>query len=1324
MSRRWLRVSLLSLFAVMLVIALALGAFTWVMAKVPAYRTQMQVWLSERAKLDIQFDSLSAQWRGYGPELVFTQATLRSKDGQRVLAVADQGGVGFDLWQALLTGRLNAARFRLEGTELKLQRTQEGHFEFIGQADWPEFNDDLNFDLDALPVGELAIRKVKFSFRDLKTGRGPWSLSGVELDVSRDTDEFLVKGWALLSEELGKDLHFEAQGQGSLQAINQLEWQASIDGSGINLAGWKQVMPDDWPAPIEGGGSFHMNAQFTGGQLHAFGGNINFEQLALSLPAWQLPLPQPDVFQQVVSAQSQSSAATVNNEQTNLEANPWNYSKVALAFEGRSTAQGWLTKFSNFQLERADSPWPASQASVLISFTKQSDGSRSLEKIQATAQTLVLDNLWPLLAYLPENETHAYWRALRATGQIKELDLSYEKPVNTESLLSDPLYSLKFKFDQLGALPVNKKPGIASVSGQFSATNSAGTVAIDSNNAAITLPRLFRTPLPMDQVKGNLSWTHNEQGISLRSDDVAIENSDGKLQATLNLVLPKQGEPVIDAHANIQALAVESVPRYLPAGIMHEHVLNWLDAAFLTGKVTTAEATLKGPLRKFPFHHQEGEFLVNAQVEGLTLQYQKGWLPATELTVAAQFHNSGFSAVATSGKLNGLNVEQIEGGIKDFRDAQLVINGRVSGGLSQGLSFVQRSPVGPAIGDLFQHLTGKGSLQAQVALNLPLKQLEKHKVDIDLAVTKSTLTLPAAQQVLSDLSGRLHIRNTEVTSATLSGRLMQGNFNLKAEPVAGGHYTLIADGQLQAQPLMQFLQLPAWVKLSGATTYRLSMPGYVQKNSSGVRGLYSVSSDLQGLQIDLPEPFGKLAKTQRSLMLNVEMPDISTMQVRASLGELRSLARFKQQKNSWQFDRAGLRADGVAAALPAHTGLRVEGKLDQFSLDEWLHLDAVSHAKNTTASAVQVQDVLRAANVTIDHFYLYGFEWPSLRALLQATESGWRVNVSGDHASGQVNVPYAFTGGQALTLNMDTLWLQTRATAAGKKVASTLSPKDLPAIHAEIKQLKFGDHDFGAMQLSARRTAQGIEVDQLHFTGDTFDGSAQGRWVEAAGGQHTALALTLDSKDVRGTLSQLNYGEAISGKRGKLIANLQWPGGIDAQMLGRASGTIEVQVDEGQLLNVEPGAGRVLGLLSITALPRRLGLDFRDLTNKGLAFDTIHADFTVSEGNARTQNLILRGPTAEIGIAGRIGLGARDYDQTAAVASNVSSALPVAAVAVGAPVVGAAIALFSQIFKEPLKGVSRAYYHIGGRWDDPKVERIDSDIGKASMSGTESGATP
>jgi len=171
-------------------------------------------------------------------------------------------------------------------------------------------------------------------------------------------------------------------------------------------------------------------------------------------------------------------------------------------------------------------------------------------------------------------------------------------------------------------------------------------------------------------------------------------------------------------------------------------------------------------------------------------------------------------------------------------------------------------------------------------------------------------------------------------------------------------------------------------------------------------------------------------------------------------------------------------------------------------------------------------------------------------------------------------------------------------------------------------------------------------------------------------------------------------------------------------LLGRSSGTMEIQLDDGRLLTVQPGAGRMLGLMSIAELPRRLRLDFHDVTDKGLAFDSIHGSFEVKEGNATTPNLLLRGPVAEIGIAGRIGLGKRDYDQTAVVTGDVGSALPVAGVALANPLVGGALLLFTQIFKEPLKGIARAYYHIGGGWDNPKVERIDPDAGRASMLNT------
>jgi uncharacterized protein YhdP len=198
------------------------------------------------------------------------------------------------------------------------------------------------------------------------------------------------------------------------------------------------------------------------------------------------------------------------------------------------------------------------------------------------------------------------------------------------------------------------------------------------------------------------------------------------------------------------------------------------------------------------------------------------------------------------------------------------------------------------------------------------------------------------------------------------------------------------------------------------------------------------------------------------------------------------------------------------------------------------------------------------------------------------------------------------------------------------------------------------------------------------------------------------------------TLRDMGYGDTITGKQGTVVAHVTWPGAPDSELLGRLSGTVSIQIDDGQLLSVQPGAGRIFGLMSVAALPRRLSLDFTDFTDKGLAFDSIRGDFTLKSGDAFTENLLLKGPAAEIGVVGRTGLGERDYDQTAVVTGSLGQSLPVAGALAGGPVVGAALLVFSQIFKEPLKGITRGYYRITGSWDNPVVQRLgDSDKKKA-----------
>ena len=172
--------------------------------------------------------------------------------------------------------------------------------------------------------------------------------------------------------------------------------------------------------------------------------------------------------------------------------------------------------------------------------------------------------------------------------------------------------------------------------------------------------------------------------------------------------------------------------------------------------------------------------------------------------------------------------------------------------------------------------------------------------------------------------------------------------------------------------------------------------------------------------------------------------------------------------------------------------------------------------------------------------------------------------------------------------------------------------------------------------------------------------------------------------------------------------DLSWSGGPAEDYLSSLDGQVKIDFGSGQLKEVEPGAGRVFGLMSIVALPRRLALDFRDVFQKGLGFDAIKGNFRVVNGTTYTCDLSLNGPAVAIGVVGRAGLVTRDYNQAAIVSANFGSALPVVGAVVAGPQVAAAMLIFSQIFKKPLDELGQVYYKVGGSWDEPTIEVSDA----------------
>jgi uncharacterized protein YhdP len=140
---------------------------------------------------------------------------------------------------------------------------------------------------------------------------------------------------------------------------------------------------------------------------------------------------------------------------------------------------------------------------------------------------------------------------------------------------------------------------------------------------------------------------------------------------------------------------------------------------------------------------------------------------------------------------------------------------------------------------------------------------------------------------------------------------------------------------------------------------------------------------------------------------------------------------------------------------------------------------------------------------------------------------------------------------------------------------------------------------------------------------------------------------------------------------------------------------------------VQPGVGRLFGLISVVDLPRRMALDFGDVFGKGFSFDSIAGDFRFADGSANTANLQIKGPAADISVTGRTGLRARDYDQQVLVVPHVGNSLAVVGALAAGPVGAAAGLAVQGLLGKGLNKVASFRYHITGPWDKPVITLIE-----------------
>lgn len=153
-------------------------------------------------------------------------------------------------------------------------------------------------------------------------------------------------------------------------------------------------------------------------------------------------------------------------------------------------------------------------------------------------------------------------------------------------------------------------------------------------------------------------------------------------------------------------------------------------------------------------------------------------------------------------------------------------------------------------------------------------------------------------------------------------------------------------------------------------------------------------------------------------------------------------------------------------------------------------------------------------------------------------------------------------------------------------------------------------------------------------------------------------------------------------------------------------GQFRVAIERGQFLKTEPGAARLLGVLSLQSLPRRLMLDFRDVFSEGFAFDFFRGDVRIDQGIASSSNLQMKGVNVAVLMEGQANIGQETQDLKILVIPDINAGGASLVYSAINPLVGLTTFLAQYVLRRPLMESTTQQFHLDGTWSEPRVTQV------------------
>jgi len=1254
--------------------ALLLAIRHIVLPEVEARQADIAQWLSKRIGQPVEIDQLLTGWDGWNPKLSIRGFRVRdAARGNDVMLALPRVDL-LVAWTSVPLLDLRLKELVIDGPRLSLRRDATGRLHIAGiERETDASAGEVAFADWMMRQPQIVIRDALVTWNDDYRRAPQLLLDHVDFRLVQRFGRHHAGLTGVPPPEIAGPLELRVDATGhALNDWSRLEGKLYLRLDYADIAAWREWLPV--PVPLDAGkGALRVWADFANSHPTDVTADVELEDVHAKLGEGLAPLSVEHL-----AGRAQWKRTALRTDVT--------------------------VRQLTFALPDGAALGPADVALTLEDGRDNQvpSGSMAFDALELRPLSVIAPNL-PLPEAVRREIARYEPHGLLENGTVQW----------TGSVDAPTKYSLKADFRNLGFIAYDRTPGGSNLTGSIDAGERAGQVHLASQSGTLQLPRLFADPLVFETLRGDLSWQRDGDATQFQIKDLAFANTDLAGTAGGTWRSHPRGPGEVDVKAQLTRANVATTHRYLPISVPAA-VRDWVKRALVKGSATDARLTLNGDLAQFPFASGKGgQFVFAAKAQETTLQYSDRWPVVTDMVGEVRIDGTHLAITASSAGVLGAQVAATHAEIPDFHDPRpvLKIDGTASGPTTEFLAFIDQTPIREWTRKFSQGVSATGDGTLKLKFDLPLKDPSAVVIDGRYEFRSNNVRLVGVP-AMNAVDGALGFTAQTLTVTDLTAEALGGPVKLQLSAETG-RIRATAAGTADLQRVRSEYDAGTWLqRVAGRTDWQLAL------DATDQRTLWSVESSLVGATIDLPLPLGKAAAEK--LPLRIERRDVRANEDRIAVNlgpNVRASLHRQLGARGASIDRA-LVLLGKAASEPGEaeqSGLWVRGDVPALNLDDWFGVE--DRTASATSGVSPEALPLNGVDVTAGTLAAFGRTFTRLKSSARRQANDWRVTLDGADLAGTAvwRGPTSTEPNGRIVARLTRLAMPPASDAATAGMPAQLAGANRwPEVDLAADALRSKERTLGKLELLANPSGSDWQIRKLALVNDAGRIDAEGSWRSIASRSQTTLNVVVDVKETGEFLGRFGWPNAVKGAPTKIEGRLSWNGAPSDFDYASLSGTFKLNSGAGQFTKIDPGVGRLLGVLSLQALPRRISLDFRDVFSEGFAFDTIAADVQMQSGVMHTDAFRLMGPAAAVNISGDIDVAHETQKLKIRVQPSLSSGVSVgtAALFLANPLVGAAIGagtlLAQKMLNNPFDKLFSYEYSVTGSFDDPVVARTNA----------------